>query len=229
MTEASESYAAVIGDVVASRRAPRRDLLQEELGSALELANELVAPVQPLQITIGDEFQGLYRSTAEALQAALVVRFAMIGTAAIRFGIGSGELYVVDPERVPFGQDGPAWWAARQAISSVKDRRRSREAPGLATAYVDGDTLVEQVSDPAAAVRQDLVNGILVARDALIARMDDRDARIALGLLTGRRQEEIATVEGVSQSAISQRVVGAGIAAVLEAQRLCMRGVEWPT
>lgn len=236
MSPENRSYASVLGDVVASRKAPQRGVLQRQLSDGLRLANELSDARQPLEITIGDEFQGLYVDVGEALRAALLVRLTLLGTMDVRFGIGWGELPIEDPSRSPYGQDGPAWWAAREAISEVKRRTRAREPAGLATMFVHADTLRAQETLPLMEDQQTetdrlqaLVNGVLVARDALIAQMDDRDARIALGLLSGRRQEDIASIEKVSQSAVSQRVGKGGIGAMLEAHRLCEKGLAWNT
>ena len=227
MGRTSALRAAVIGDVVGSRRAPDRRGLQLDVGKALDLTNELIPALQPLRHTVGDEFQGLYPDPASALDAALLVRLALVGTADVRHGVGWGELEVFDPDSLPIAQDGPAWWAARDGIGRVKKRAGGREGPqGLRTAVVVHPELeaTERGFDPFL-----VVNAYLVVRDELISRMSDRDARITLGLFTGRRQEDLAALEGVSQSAISQRASKGGAYAVLEAQRLCREGMGWST
>jgi hypothetical protein len=62
-----------------------------------------------------------------------------------------------------------------------------------------------------------LVNALLVCRDELVASMDERDARILLGLFTGRELSAIARGEGISAAAVSQRAIRGGTYALLEA------------
>lgn len=70
------------------------------------------------------------------------------------------------------------------------------------------------------------INAALVTRDELVSAMDERDARIALGLMEGKTNAAIAEEEQVSTSAISQRALGAGIYAVLRADRLLRSAFE---
>ena len=52
-----EKLATLIGDLVASRRHGDRRRLQEVLVESLDAVNEHLDPVQPLALTIGDEFR----------------------------------------------------------------------------------------------------------------------------------------------------------------------------
>jgi SatD family protein len=201
---------AVLGDVVGSRLQPTD--LPSRLHDGLELANARVRSVQPLTPTIGDEFQGLYPDLVSALDATLIVRVALLGTVDVRFGIGSGELFPFDPDEAPFRQDGPAWWAARDAIESVRRAAQRQERPrGLRTRWVDAG---ERPPLVVAAV-----NAFLQCRDELIAAMDPRDAAALLGLLAGEPLTAIAAGQGVSVSAISQRAIRGGLYAVRQAHR----------
>ena len=71
--EMDRSYAVLIGDVAGSRVHPRRDDLQDRLVRTLNAVNAHLPPVQALQITIGDEFQGVFADIGSALSAALQV------------------------------------------------------------------------------------------------------------------------------------------------------------
>jgi hypothetical protein len=211
-------YLAVLGDVVRSRDHADREDLQRELREALELANARAVAVQPLALTIGDEFQGLYRNLADALEATLSIRLSLHQRADVRFGIGWGPLTTYDEDRAPFEQDGPAWWAAREAIVRVREIVHQREMPrGVRS------VLVTAAADPGAkgSARQveGLVNAFLLCRDELVASMSARDAETMRFLLEGESPSAIAERQGVSLSAVSQRSIRAGLYALRAAQR----------
>jgi hypothetical protein len=157
--------------------------------------------VQPLQATVGDEFQGAYPSLGRATRAALLVRLSLLPDVDVRCGIGFGEATVLDGTRTPLLQDGPAWWAAREALSSMGRPRRS----SVRTWYVG----------PGA----DLANAHLLCRDALVDRLRERGWRMLRLSLTGATQQRIAELEGISKSAVSQQFAR-GITAVRDAQDL---------
>src|SRR4051812_25148452 len=110
-----EWLAVVLGDVVDSREHANRTVVQREVERALDEINQALPSVQPLEVTVGDEFQGAYRSLSDALRASLLVRLALLPAIDTRYGIGTGEVTVFDASRSPISQDGPAWWAARDA------------------------------------------------------------------------------------------------------------------
>ena len=206
----AERLVAVLGDVVASRRHPDRERRLRAVGSALDMANGRVVATQPLTPTIGDEFQGLYGDLVSALDATLVVRLALLGEVDVRFGIGSGELLGYEASRAPFEQDGPAWWAAREAVDMVRDLEQRRERPrGLRTRWIDGGA---DGSPPVGAV-----NAFLHCRDELVTAMDPRDADIMLGLLVDEPLTSIAERQDVSVSAVSQRAIRGGLYAIRQA------------
>jgi SatD family (SatD) len=203
---------AVLGDVVSSREHPDHGDLQRLVRTALELANGRLPGVQPLTPTIGDEFQGLYEGLDDALDATLLVRLALLDHADVRFGIGSGRLLAFDRERAPFEQDGPAWWAAREAVDHVRDVAQRQEMPrGLRTRWVDAEG-----TDP---VPVAAVNAFLLCRDELVAAMDARDAATMLGIFAEQPLRSIADAHGVSVSALSQRAIRGGLYAVRLAHR----------
>jgi hypothetical protein len=201
---------ALLGDVVASRRHPDPGIRRDRIAEALSLANERLETIQPLTPTIGDEFQALFPNVVSALDATLVVRLALLGEMDVRFGIGSGELFPYDVARAPFEQDGPAWWAAREAVDLVRELSQRHEQPrGLRTRWVDAG------ADPPVQVAA--VNAFVLCRDELVAAMDPRDAAAMLGLLADEPLTRIAEAEGVSVSALSQRAIRGGLYAIRRA------------
>jgi hypothetical protein len=207
--------AAVIGDVVGSRSHPDRARLQAAVVAALAEADSRVPVAQASRPTIGDEFQALFFDLPSALEVTLMVRLILREEADVRFGVGWGALSLRDERAAPFGQDGPAWWAARAAIQDLRRRSAAPGSPrGLRTAFRVDETATAPAS------WEGLVNALLTCRDEIVSSMDGRDARLLLGLIDGRGQDELARSEGVSQPAVSQRLHRNGSYAVLDAHRL---------
>jgi hypothetical protein len=207
------SVATVIGDVVRSRAASDRPALHARLAALLEEANAELRPVVPLRITVGDEFQGCFGSVGEALHAALWLRLHLAPDAELRHGVGWGSVAVLaDSPRI---EDGPGWWAAREAIESVKLQAVRPGTRQLRTAYRLADET--DGPDPAA------VNAALMCRDQMIGSVSERSLRLLRGTLAGRTQAELAEDEEISASAVSQRVRHDGLAVIAATDELLRR------
>lgn len=208
---------AVIGDVVGSREQASRRAVQEALLSALEVADRGVTSLQRPEPTIGDEFQSVHAELADALLVTVLVRLALPEELDVRFGIGIGTLEVVGSSPYGLTQDGPAWWAARRAVVEVEERQRSM--PHLRTRLArTADTRAEETrpTEPLGALDPGLVNAYLETRDFIVTGFDGRLRRIAAGVLAGRSIGQIAESEGISSSAVSQRVRRGGVRALTE-------------
>jgi hypothetical protein len=192
---------AVIGDVIGSRRLADRGSAQRRLADVLAEVDLAVPGAQPLQATVGDEFQGAYATLGEATRSTLLVRLALLPEIDVRCGVGVGDSTVFDDQRTPWLQDGPAWWAAREAIEWMAGSRRAAARTWLVA--------------PDAAV----VNAHLLVRDALVDRLNERGWRMLRAALQGESQQRIAEQEGVTKSAVSQQF-SRGISAVRDAQAL---------
>lgn len=203
---------ALIGDLVGSRAHPDRTALQDDLESALATVNEAVPAEQPLTPTIGDEFQGVLVDVASALWASLLVRLALPAPADCRCGLGLGTLRVVGASPYGSTQDGPAWWAARDAVDTAA--RRARRIKGVRTWLLSSE---ETGDDP---VDEAMLNAYLMTRDQVVTGFSDRQRRLALGLVLGRTQVDLAAAEGISQSAVSQALHASGAYAVLHGMEL---------
>ncbi|MCW2836856.1 MAG: hypothetical protein JWQ15_970 [Marmoricola sp.] len=209
--------ATVIGDVVQSRAARDRPALHAALVALLGEANTVLSPVVPLRITVGDEFQGCFPTVGEALHATLWLRLHLTAQAGmqhdLRHGVGWGSVAVLaDAPRV---EDGPGWWAAREAIESVKLEASKAVMRHLRTAYRRAEE--EDGSggpDPAA------VNAALMCRDQLVGSLSERSLRLLRGTLAGQTQAELAEAEKISASAVSQRVRNDGLAVIIAADEL---------
>lgn len=200
--------ATLVGDLVGSREASDRRRLHAELLLALAQVNdELAAEIDdPLRIPAGDEFQGRFATVGAAVQASLLLRLALLPEADVRFGLGWGEVAVLHADGT---QDGPGWWAARDAIEWVAEAQGQAALGKVRTAY----RLAEGSDGPGEAA----VNAALQCRDHLVGSLDDRSRRILGGLMSATTQTEIAAAEGISPSAVSQRVRRDGLGVLLSA------------
>lgn len=232
------SVATLIGDVVRSRSVADRAELHERLAAVLDEANRTLEPVVPLRVTVGDEYQGCFATVGAAVHATLWLRLRLAPETDLRHGLGWGEVTVLS-ER-PRVEDGPGWWAARAAIEWVKQQAATAGARHLRTAYrraadledpapedpapeepdrEEPDRQTTSVTGPA----PDPVNAALLCRDHMIGSVSERSLRLLRGTLDGRTQAEMAAEEGISPSAVSQRVRHDGLAVVVAADELIRR------
>jgi len=186
----SARRAALIGDIVGSRRVADRSAAHRAMNRALR--DVAADAIDPPAFTVGDEFQGSYPTVGAAIGAALSLRLAVAPGLDVRFGIGWGVVTVLDADAGI--QDGPGWWAAREAIEWTAAAQRQ---PGLA--LVRTSFRGEQRTDV------DAVNAALICRDHLIGSLDERSIRILKGLLSNHTKKDIAAAEDISASAVSQR------------------------
>jgi hypothetical protein len=215
----STSLATVIGDVVRSRSAADRGHLHDRLDALVAEANTALRPSVPLRITVGDEFQGCFATLGEALHATLWLRLHLAPEADLRHGLGWGEVAVLAAE--PRVEDGPGWWAARAAIESVKSDASRAPSRLVRTAYRRAEGSAGP--DPLA------VNAALMCRDQMIGSLAGKTAgrslRLLRGMIDGRTQVELAEEEGISASAVSQRIRHDGLAVVVASDQL-LKGVQ---
>lgn len=211
---------AVIADIVASRRLDDRAAAQRQIARVIEhVETDLPATHQPLTPTVGDELQGQYDRLDDALASLLLVRLALPDDIDCRFGVGVGDVrpIVLDDRTVP---EGPAWWAARQAVETV-ERMQQRAAPFARTwitaAKGEDAAMVDTVT---------VANAYALARDQLVSAMSERTRRLTAGRCLGRSQRDLAEGEGISQSAVSQALASAGSAAIVEGFAVLTRGAR---
>ena len=214
MTSATTSIqgpvAAVIGDLVGSRLHGDQSALFDSIKKTLEQVNLDIRPVQPLQMTIGDEFQAAYETIADALDACLMIRLRLASTCDVRFGIGWGEITEYDRSLAPMAQSGTAWWNAREALDIVSKNVSLQGWPRGLRTWVIG---IEPETDASC-------NAFLLCRDELLSAMDDRASYVTLGLILGHRQVDIVKKLGISQPSVSKRKQESGAAAILRAHQL---------
>ena len=209
LTTRSKPAAALVGDVIGSRKEPQRLHLQERIADVMDTVNNTVPPEVPLHFTEGggDEIQGLYGSIYAALTAALRIRLLLAPHAEIRFGIGWGTETFRKSKRL--GREGSAWWNAKEALDTIRsfEPRQNYRPEGWRTAFHAGN-----------ADYNALVNSFLTCRDAILDSGDAMDLRITLDRLDNKPQKETARTLGITQSAVSQRAKNHGLFAILRSQ-----------
>jgi hypothetical protein len=202
----SGPWATLIGDVVGSRQIADRSAQHRALNRALaDIASDAI---DPPAFTVGDEFQGSYPTVGGAIDATLSLRLAVAASIDVRFGIGWGEVMVLDARAGI--QDGPGWWAAREAIEWTASAQRQ---PGLALVRTSFRVNVQSRPDV------DAINAALLCRDHLLGSLDDRSIRILKGLLSNHTKKDIAAAEGISASAVSQRAGRDGLDLIVQASQ----------
>jgi hypothetical protein len=201
---------AVISDIVGSRALPDRAVAQRRLDDAIaRVEHDLPLATRPLRITVGDEEQGVYASLDDALASLLLLRLALPDSIQCRFGLGVGEVRTVEVSGSAI-DDGPGWWAAREAIDTVHHMQQ-RAAPSARTWVVAApgeDAVMHSVTS--------FANAYLLARDELVGAMSERTRRLVYGRCLRVTQRELAATEGITQPGVSQALAGAGAGAVIE-------------
>jgi hypothetical protein len=195
----AEIYIAIIGDVVASRHAEARSLLQDQLRAALRRVNEEFSRLVVAQflITVGDEFQGLL-GAAEGIDRLLSLLRARVNPAELRIGLGYGPLHTPVRSQA-IGMDGPCFHRARAAI----DRAKATE------------TAIEvDLGQPTPVFE---IYSLLYSE--LRRRLTSKQRRVLDMAGTGMEGVRIASQLEISPSAVSQHLRAAGHESIRKATR----------
>ncbi len=189
---------AVIGDVTNSRGIPRRESFQRKLASTLAVAGNAAgaALASPYTITLGDEFQAVYRRP-ETLWAELIEVLAALHPVHVRFAIGVGELTTrINPEQA-LGMDGPAFHRAREGIERLKEQ---------------GGTFMIVGGDPA---EWALANHTLALWSHALQKWSRNRLQILAGLLRERPVREIEGELSISRVAVNKNIHAAALEEVI--------------
>lgn len=197
-----QNYIAIIGDLINSKSAHDRDMLQEHLLDAFTNLNKNYdhVIVSKLTITLGDEFQVLLKPHHLVFQ--LIDDIQRLIPHPIRFGIGFGTIATdIDPE-MSIGADGPAYWHARTAIEKVKQHDYSGNLRQYFIGLGDND---------------DTINTLLLLTDTIRSGWTKTQAVVFDGLLsmgiyqTTFSQKALSEQLDLSPSALSKRLNSANI------------------
>lgn len=204
--------APVIIDIVGSRHLEDREAAQAQIREAFGRVERRVAPVRSLWATVGDEFQIVYSTVADAVRATAIVRLLADGEFDCRFGIGYGSIRTIEEGEFGPIDDGEGWYRARLALEEA-ERMQSHGHPWLRT----WATLIDEGRTES---EQSVTRAHLTTRDHIISRMKAKECRIAAAWLLGSTQKQIASEEKVSQAAVSQKLEISGGTALAHADYL---------
>jgi hypothetical protein len=116
-------FIAVIGDIVSSTQIGNRGTLQMILNATLNRLSHIGSGLaSPYTITLGDEFQGLFRR-ADSLIVDAVTIMADMYPHRVRFAFGVGTIETEINPNQAIGMDGPAFHAARRGIREISNTR----------------------------------------------------------------------------------------------------------
>lgn len=118
-------YTVIIADLVASRRLPARAQFQRRLKTVLQGVNARAgrALASPYTLTLGDEFQAVYRDATSVFADIMSIQ-AQIAPVHARFAVAAGPLATNVNAAQAIGMDGPAFHRARALLGRLKDERR---------------------------------------------------------------------------------------------------------
>lgn len=118
-------YVAVIGDMKNSKVIENRIQIQEKLNAVLNHINKIYRTdiSAKFVITLGDEFQGLLKSSEHLFDMVKCIQRA-IYPVGLRFGIGIGEISTNILSEAAIGADGPAYYAARETITKLREQEK---------------------------------------------------------------------------------------------------------
>lgn len=119
------NYIAIIGDIKDSKKIENRGQVQRKLDCVLKQMNEQYQDdiAANFIITLGDEFQGLLRRKEHLIDMIKCIQRVMYPVR-LRFGIGLGEIRTDIFCEAAIGADGPAYYAAREAIEDLRNQEK---------------------------------------------------------------------------------------------------------
>jgi len=196
-------FVGLIGDVVGSRRlgASARDDLQGQIRRSLEEINERFSSsvAAKFLITIGDEFQGLLQDSAVLPELIRALEMGLPNTV-LRLGIGRGAIHT-GPAEYAIGMDGPAWHAAREALTQA---RAGRRLGGVFMGFGESEDRI--------------LNGFARVLHHIRSRLTEKQRELLEALLENGTQSRIAARTGVTKQAVSKQAASAGLDAYREGE-----------
>ena len=109
----------LIADIVNSKEIQNRANFQKELKNKLDAISKGKAVLSPYTITLGDEFQAIYKNTNDVLNDVLDI-ILYLYPIRLRVSIGIGDLNTEVNTESSIGMDGPVFHIARNGIEELK-------------------------------------------------------------------------------------------------------------
>lgn len=189
-----DQYIVLIGDLIGSKELSdkERDRYQSILSEETDRINqESSSVISPLTITLGDEFQAVYKDLSAVLADSWSI-LAALHPVGVRFSIGVGQIYTPINSDQALGMDGPAFHAARDGMDQIKESGRIYNiSPG--SPADQPEAVLSLVS---------LVNYCLQFLSNEIKQWKKTRLQILVMLQVGLSVKKIADEIGISESAV---------------------------
>ncbi len=202
------SVIVLIGDIIGSREVADRKGLQEHFSSVLNQANhENSDLLSPFTITLGDEFQAVYKSSGRLFQDIWSILAGMYPSK-VRFAVGIGKLTTpINPEQA-IGMDGPAFHYARSGIQELKE-----------SSYlfrIDGENLPGQ----------NLLNQCLFLLSHICQGWEKNRFTILAGLMKNNTAKMLAAELGISTVAVYKNINAGALDVVMTMGKEISRQID---
>ncbi len=116
-------HTVIIGDIVASKKVKNRKTVQAKLDELLRKINYRRKDiVSKYTITLGDEFQAVYSDANRLFEDVFRIRKELY-PAHVRIAVSVGRITTTLKPKA-LGMDGPAFYNARETITSLKKTRK---------------------------------------------------------------------------------------------------------
>lgn len=182
-----QSLAVVMGDLVQSERSPAPERLHAQFNDVVDMLNMRYRErlVSPLTITLGDEFQGLVKSLADAAPIVRDMRLHLMAKAIdCRFVIGSVEIRTeINPDK--------AWNMMGPGLSRARERLNEKRTGSLYRFSI--------LDDP---VAETLLEAVGAGLTAIERGWTDRQREDISALIKGLSAAELAKHRNVSVHSI---------------------------
>ena len=120
-------YAAIVGDIISSKKIPNRQEAQKELQSVLDETNSKYneAITSKFTITRGNKFQGLIKEDFIHLIPEIIDRILFQFNYPVRFGVALGTVEAEINPKQCIGMFGQAFTLAELAIEAAKQKKKN--------------------------------------------------------------------------------------------------------
>lgn len=188
------NHLVLIGDLVASRHATDRASLQRRLQKAVQSLNRRreAGLRSPFTITLGDEFQAIYRDADTTFGDVFFLLHAL-APIRVRFALSVGKIDTPINKRQAIGMDGPAFHEAREIMNGLKKDGRLLGLGGL---------------DPEASR---LAKPVLAILSGIIEPWRDTRLRLMAGLLDGADSVSLAKAAQITPRAVNKNIRAADL------------------
>lgn len=187
------NYLVLIGDVIGSRHLPARAQFQRKLKASLDgLNRRRKTLVSPYTLTLGDEFQAVYREPA-GLFADIFTVLAQVAPVRARFAVAVGEIVTPINPTQSIGMDGPAFHRARERLEALKAERR------LLGVYETGEA------------HWRLPASTLAVLSGLVAGWRQTRLQLFAGLLAGSTVPDLARQTRITTRAVNKNIRAADL------------------